>query len=37
MSVEAIEKLSDEMKDLDTSGKAIAEYVIRRCNEDPSM
>jgi len=37
MPVEAIEKLQGEMKDLDTSGKAVAEYLIRRCNEDPSM
>ena len=37
MPVEAIEKLNGEMKDLDASGKAIAEYLIRRCNEDPSM
>ena len=37
MPAEAIEKLHDDMKDLDTSGKAIAEYLIRRCNEDPSM
>lgn len=37
MPVEAIEKIHGEMKDLDTSGRAIAEYLIRRCNEDPSM
>ena len=37
MPAEAIEKLYGEMKDLDAGGKAIAEYLIRRCNEDPSM